>query len=337
MDPILQKRLIGAFILIVAAIVFIPMLLDGPGPAGTETVDLGIPSPGPDGMRTEMIPLDAPLPAAPLADEGEVDAAAIDDSARLASETVAAGESMASAEPLPSDPVDVAPEGDLPPPDDTAPADLVDSGHAADSSGRWHVTLGSYANADNARKLVADMRSAGFPARAEAVTLAGKPALRVRIGPYSDQVRAESARLAVAERRRDVTPALVQDDSAESERPAGSAAPLNAADSTPAPASPAAASDATPAPSAAAHAPVPRDARGWVVQTGAFSQVGEADAQVARLRAAGFAAFIDRLDAPRGTLHRVRIGPEIDRAGAERLQASLKQGPGVDGVVMRHP
>lgn len=328
MDSTLQKRLIGAIILIVAAIVFVPMLLDGPGQAGTETVDLGIPAPGPDGMRTEVIPLDAPIPTPPLADEGDV-APIADDNLPTAATTEPP---LVASDPTTlSDPIDPAPVVDSPPPIDIAPIAITPSEHTADTSGRWHVTLGSYANADNAQKLVADMRHAGLPARAEPVTLAGKPALRVRIGPYADRVRAEAARLAVAAKRRDVTPALVQDEGSERAQTTTDAAPVSATDAV----VPAAAADpgVTPAP----NAPVMRDARGWVVQTGAFAQLSEADAQVAKFRAAGFTAFVDRLDAPRGVLHRVRIGPEAERAGADRLQAQIKQSLSVDGVVMRHP
>lgn len=328
MDPILQKRLVGAIILIVAAIVFVPMLLDGPGQAGTETVDLGIPSPGPDGMRTEVIPLDAPVPIAPVADEGSVRVPerASSPATALPPQPPVDGEPVAAA-----DTVEPAPVLNVPPAVDTAPADAVVSEHAADRSGRWHVTLGSYANAENARKLVADMQRAGMPARAEPVSLAGKPALRVRVGPYADRVRAEAARLAIAAKRHDVTPALVQDDSGERAESIPVAAPADTAEAD----SPVA-RDRGVTPEANI-APVLADARGWVVQVGAFAQVGEANAQVAKLRTAGFAAFVDRLDAPGGTLHRVRIGPEVERAGADRLRASLKQSVGVDGVVMRHP
>ncbi len=328
MDPILQKRLIGAVILIVAAIVFVPMLLDGPGGAGSETVDLGIPAPGADGIRTEIIPLDAPLAAPPLADEGDAQplrsmAPALDP-ATVSSLADALDREAAAPGPIAAPPADPAIE----PAPTVVAAPLVNSEHAADTSGRWHVTLGSYANADNARKLVTDMLAAGLPARAEAVSLGGKPAQRVRIGPYADRVRAEQARLAVAARRRDVTPALVQDDNAER-------APAQPAPDDVAVAPAAVAGDPVTAPVAAA--PVLRDTRGWVVQVGAYSQANEADAQAARLRTAGFTAFVDRLDAPRGTLHRVRIGPETQRAAAERLQVSVKQSLGIDGVVMRHP
>ena len=328
MDPTLQKRLIGAIVLIVAAIVFVPMLLDGPGHAGTETVDLGIPEPGPDGMRTELIALDAPVPMPPVANEGNASPTRPPDEAPAAAPPAVSNDPAGAPES-----VVTAPTGDAPPPGDIAPTAAVTSEQVADSSGRWHVTLGSYANADNARKLVADMRSAGLPARAEPVTLAGKPVLRVRIGPYADRVRAEAVRIAVAAKRRDVTPALVQDESSERAQQPVVAARVNGADD--AISAPLAEREAGDDPTR--NAPVMRDARGWVVQIGAFAQVADANAQVDQLRAAGYAAFVDRLDAPGGTLHRVRVGPEAERAGAHRVQASLRQSLAVDGVVMRHP
>ncbi len=340
MDYTLQKRIIGAIILIVAAIVFVPMLLDGPGQTGTETVDLGIPEPGPDGMRTEVVPLDAPLPPPRVPNEFEVMPDPAGEPASAPSDTSMPG--IATAEPVlpgpeivPDAPATQLPEAALPIIEGPS---TPDSQYAADTSGRWHVTLGSYANAGNAQRLVADMRRAGLPARAETVTLAGKPAQRVRIGPYADRVRAEAARLAVASRRNDVTPALVQDDSASADEV--STTPPSAASAAPAGSAPIATVPATPADTASQAvpaAPLPRDARGWVVQIGAFSKVDEANEQVTKLRTAGFTAFVDRLDAPSGTLHRVRVGPEAQRAGADRLQASIRQSLAVDGVVMRHP
>ncbi len=343
MDYTLQKRIIGAIILIIAAIVFVPMLLDGPGQAGTETVDLGIPEPGGDGMRTEVVPLDAPLPAPRVPNEFEVMPDPAGESANAASDSSSSSfPDIAAAEPRFPAPeiVNGVPAAQVP----EAASPILDepgtpgSEYAADTSGRWHVTLGSYANAGNAQRLVADMRRAGLPARAETVTLAGKPAQRVRIGPYADRVRAEAARLAVASRRNDVTPALVQDDSASAD--AVSTTPPPATGTSPAGDAPIATAPTTPAVPAsqvAPAAPLPRDARGWVVQIGAFSKVDEANEQVTKLRTAGFAAFVDRLDAPAGTLHRVRVGPEAQRAGADRLQVSLRESLAVEGVVMRHP
>lgn len=329
MDSILQKRLIGAVIVIAAAVVFIPMLLDGPGGSGVESVDLGIPEPGPDGMRTEVIPLDPTPPPAPVrtqpAPPKPAPAMPAPGASVAAMPDTSAGGPAAAVTAVPEPTSASAPPATLS--SNAAPAT---STHQADVSGRWHVNLGSYANEANAARLVSEMQRAGMPAEAESVTYAGKPARRVRVGPYADRVRAEAARLAIAGIRRDLTPSLVQDDSREAEPAPRATAAASTASET-APRNPA--SEAT----TASRTPATTDVRGWVVQVGAFSTPADAASQATKMRDAGFTAFIDRLDAPKGTLHRVRVGPEAQRANAERLRVSIQSKLGVDGVVMRHP
>ena len=65
----------------------------------------------------------------------------------------------------------------------------------------------------------------------------------------------------------------------------------------------------------------------------------EADANALRDRArgAGFVAFVERVNADAGTLWRVRVGPELDRASAERRRSELKARLSVDGLVVSHP
>ena len=58
MDPTLQKRLIGASVLIVLAIIFVPMLLDGAEQPGSETLPLVIPEPPERDFETRVVPLD---------------------------------------------------------------------------------------------------------------------------------------------------------------------------------------------------------------------------------------------------------------------------------------
>src|SRR5438445_371964 len=45
MDPALKKRMIGAVVLIVLAIIFVPMLFNGRPPTRNESVDLSLPAP----------------------------------------------------------------------------------------------------------------------------------------------------------------------------------------------------------------------------------------------------------------------------------------------------
>ena len=74
----------------------------------------------------------------------------------------------------------------------------------------------------------------------------------------------------------------------------------------------------------------------WAVQLGSFSSRDNAERLATSLRREGFAAFLSRLDGDDGTLHRVRVGPQQDRASAEQMAARLKNA-GHSGKVLPHP
>lgn len=85
-------------------------------------------------------------------------------------------------------------------------------------------------------------------------------------------------------------------------------------------------------PSATAPQPVPpsnptaaRPARGgWAVQVGAFGSAASAEKLVRQLQEAGYQVFVSPVARGGRTLHRVRVGPEIERTEAESLVAGLK-------------
>lgn len=62
----------------------------------------------------------------------------------------------------------------------------------------------------------------------------------------------------------------------------------------------------------------------WWVQVGAFGSVDTARRLVRELEAAGHAAQASPITRSGRTLHRVRVGPAPDRAGAEQLAVRLK-------------
>lgn len=102
---------------------------------------------------------------------------------------------------------------------------------------------------------------------------------------------------------------------------------------------PDAAPEAEPEPSPAAAA-APSEAApksGWAVQVGAFGSQDNAIALRDRLRKAGFTAYVEKAQLASGTLYRVRIGPEIERADADALLEKLTRETGVKGKVMPHP
>jgi cell division septation protein DedD len=90
-----------------------------------------------------------------------------------------------------------------------------------------------------------------------------------------------------------------------------------------------------------AAAPAPANATaavtGWSVQVGAYRVQADATAQRDKLRAGGFAAYVDTLRAEDGTFYRVRVGPEAQRANAEKLRESLRAKFGLVGNVVTQP
>jgi len=72
----------------------------------------------------------------------------------------------------------------------------------------------------------------------------------------------------------------------------------------------------------------------WAVQLGALKTVEDANKLRDRIKNAGFVAFVDKMDANGTTLWRVRAGPEVDRAAAEKLRAGIKDKLKLDGMIV---
>jgi len=74
----------------------------------------------------------------------------------------------------------------------------------------------------------------------------------------------------------------------------------------------------------------------WAVQLGSFSSQDNAERLAADLRKQGYAAFLSQLQTSSGKLHRVRVGPQKDRAEAESVASKLSA-KGHKGQVVPHP
>lgn len=331
MDVKLKQRLIGALVLGALAVIFVPMIVLGPEPKGAaDAMNVSIqPPPLPQGeFVTREIPLHStPLPstAAPAAAAmGEPDTLPmVDATANIAPrvDALAAAEAPASAVPAATPPAPVA----VPRPASTTPAPLpaqtparvvtpapiaAAPRPAAVAAGGFRVKAGSFTQRANADALVARLRSAGLSATTEPTEVNGQPATRVVLGPFADRASAEAVRVRAA--------AI-----------AGTASVVAADAAAVAPAP-----RATPA--AASGASEPAEV-GFAVQLGAFARQEEAQALVARARAAGFRAFEQRIPTANGVLWRVRLGPVTDRAAAERLRSDAAGRLGISGIVVAHP
>ncbi|WP_448121177.1 SPOR domain-containing protein [Xanthomonas arboricola] len=205
MDTALKQRLIGAIVLVALAVIFLPMLVKGPAPSsGVADVPLEAPAAPANGeFETRELPLvtpgDAPVGGA-LGMRGAASApAAVQDNPDAAD--------LANPSSAPS-----APEV---------------------AAGNYAVNFGAYATSADADAVLARLKQAQLPGFSEKTQINGRPAWRVRVGPYVDQAQAESARLQAVKVRSDVNAQVVTLD-------ANAAAPAPAA-STPTP---------TPAPAA---------------------------------------------------------------------------------------
>jgi DedD protein len=307
MDLSLKQRLLGAVVLIALAIIFVPMFLSGPAPQQTsETVNLAIP-PAPDReFQNRVLPVDATPNATKSADAGTTQPTT---DAPLTNPPLATVDTppRPAEIPQPTEPVSAAPAA-APPKTETPPA-KAEAPKAADNApgraanGRFYVHLGIYTVAKNADDLVATLKQGGMPAFTEASEAQGKPASRVRVGPYEDRAAAEAVRLRIKQMNPAVASSVVQlADDAKADAPP-TALPANRAG-------------------------------GWAVQLGAFKTVEEANKVRDRLKGAGFVAYVDKVDAATGTLWRVRAGPEADRGNADKLKGRIRDKLKLDGMVV---
>ncbi|CAD2244536.1 SPOR domain-containing protein [Xanthomonas arboricola] len=202
MDTALKQRLIGAIVLVALAVIFLPMLVKGPAPSsGVADVPLEAPAAPTNGeFETRELPLvtpgDAPAGGALGMRGGASAPAAVQDNPDAAD--------LANPSSAPS-----APEV---------------------AAGNYAVNFGAYATSADADAVLARLKQAQLPGFSEKTQINGRPAWRVRVGPYVDQAQAEAARLRAVKVRSDVNAQVVTLD-------ANAAAPAPAAStSTPAPA-----------------------------------------------------------------------------------------------------
>jgi DedD protein len=162
-----KHRLTGAIVLVILAVIFVPMLLDGESP--TTITETNIP-PKPDEFSSKVIPLDEiTQPAAPEPPPAV---------------------SPPSSQPGETAPA-TAPVADAPAP---APAETGKPQSAADKPGAWVVQLGSFSSEQNALALRDQLRAKGYTAFVEKTKSGTTSLYRVNVGPEPERARAEAQR-----------------------------------------------------------------------------------------------------------------------------------------------
>ena len=80
-----------------------------------------------------------------------------------------------------------------------------------------------------------------------------------------------------------------------------------------------------------------KNVEGWVVQLGSFSSQKNADELSGKLRKQAYQVFVDEITQDGKTIYRVRIGPQRQRADAERIRDKLVHELQLKPIVLHVP
>lgn len=203
MDEGLKQRIIGALVLVVAAVIFLPMLLSGQD-------------------ETEQVQVD--VPEQPVLDEREIAAAvppSLPEPAPVPEIPQSAGEPAGepAATPLPDtasiEPVPVVTEPAAPaaePEPAPAPAEQPAAPVEA-TSGGWVIQQASFSSVENAEGFRKTLTGQGYNAYTRSAQTDGKTIVRVYVGPLESREAAARVRDELQRRHQSKGLILAHDDS----------------------------------------------------------------------------------------------------------------------------
>lgn len=171
----LKERLVGAAVLVVIAVIFIPMLLTGPTDSGAIT-KTNIPDRPTEKFNSKLIPLNDSLK--PITEvENDVSV----------SDSMGENKDVMGIEEIKNDS-----QGNLSEEEESkSDAPIADKKPVKNKIVKdkkvgltaWVVQLGNFSSKVNADKLNLKLKKSGFPAFVEPLTKKGKTSYRVRVGP----------------------------------------------------------------------------------------------------------------------------------------------------------
>ena len=179
-DP--RHRIVGAIIIVVLAVIFVPMILDqnewAPRQPGAKHESQSSNSKTVV-MRVEDMRRKRTLPS-------DVSRAEKVESKAKAKNTKPSSKQSAAAKPVPKPEKQVAVSTPKPAAVKKKPQPVIKDG--------WVVQLGTFANQKNVDRIRTKLSNKGFKVRTESVRLASGPATRVQVGPYGRKAQAETMR-----------------------------------------------------------------------------------------------------------------------------------------------
>lgn len=183
-----KHRIVGAIIIVALVVIVVPMILKERQPP-SEIKDISETSARGETANTKMVVTPVAGEESPAKPAGETAAKAVTPA------------SMAASAPKP----EVKPAA---PAEKLAPAKPPQTVTAEKITKGWIVQVGTFSNTDNAVRLREKLKSHGHTVHTETVTVAGKKAMRLRVGPFHDK---EQAARALAQIRKETgVPGAVQ-------------------------------------------------------------------------------------------------------------------------------
>lgn len=167
-----RRRLIGAVVLVVAAVIVLPIVFETKPRPVSEDVSVKVANGVSQKPRVEPRKAD-PLPPAPAARN---DAAALD-----------AGEEIVSAPQKPAATVAADKPADKPAQKAEAKAE------AKPGSGKYLILIGAFSSEERAKNWLAKLKASKVPAYVEKKVLADGERILLRAGPFSDREAADAA------------------------------------------------------------------------------------------------------------------------------------------------
>ena len=175
MDEKLKERLVGAAVVVVLGVVFIPVLLNGPPDAGIATRNLSLP--GQDAVAVKRVTIDLGNPGAttPQPDPMAAVAKPPPMQASVTPEDAQAGKA----------------EKPAPKPDLQTGSGVKPTPSAALEVNEWVVQVGSFSSQDNAERLASQLKAQGFKAFVSKYRDGNNTLHRVRVGPVQGREAAD--------------------------------------------------------------------------------------------------------------------------------------------------
>lgn len=295
MDNRLKQRLVGAFVIVVLAVIFIPYLVEKPTEPEKPVVSTEPPPrPSQNFNNREMTFSLSPSPSTPLETPRE----------EIAKQPSFSQPDLPKIELM-----------GLKPNQSVTPVDTIES----EQSIQGKVEPTDSVQVETARARMEAARQEAIREQAEAA--------RAEVAREEAASRTEAARERAEAARAEAVRAQTKAKTTPA-KPAEIVLPkielIGKPNGSDAPASP------PPKPLQTAAA----DRYGWLVQAGSFSRSENAYELRDRLHSRGFNAFVERAKEGGNALYRVRIGPQLSRTESENVLARLQRETGINGLVL---